>query len=91
MASTGPLLHDAAEVHHHHLARDLGDDSQIVGDEDDGRLVLPLELPHEVQHLRLRRHVDRGRRLVAMRRRGLQDSAMAIIARWRRPPESCHE
>ena len=27
----------------------------------------------------------------AIRRRGLQDSAMAIIARWRRPPESCHE
>ena len=27
----------------------------------------------------------------AISRRGLQDSAMAIIARWRRPPESCQE
>ena len=27
----------------------------------------------------------------AISRRGLQDSAIAIIARWRSPPENCQE
>ena len=58
------LLHDPSQVHHDHLTGDLGDDAQVVRDEDDGRPVLALELAQEVQHLRLGRDVDRRRRLV---------------------------
>ena len=32
-----PLLHDPAEIHHHDLARHLGDHAEVVGDEDDRR------------------------------------------------------
>ena len=30
----GPVLHRAAGVHHHHVRRGLGDDAEVVGDQD---------------------------------------------------------
>ena len=46
---------------------------------------------HQVQDLRLDGHVERGGRLVGrMSSLGLHERAMAIITRWRMPPEiSC--
>ena len=42
-----------------------------------------------VEDLRLDRHVERGRRLVGdQQRRAGTTSAIAIITRWRMPPES---
>ena len=58
------LLHDAAEIHHHHIVRHLRDHAEIVRDEDDRGVVLVLQLAQQRQDLRLRRHVDRGGRFV---------------------------
>ena len=46
-----------------------------------------LQRADEVEDLGLDRHVERGRRLVGDQHDGLQASAMAIMARWRMPPE----
>ena len=43
---------------------ELGDDAEVVGDHHDRHLVLGLQLLHQPQDLRLRGHVERGRRLV---------------------------
>ena len=58
------LFHDAAEIHHHHIARHLRDHAEVVGDEDDGGVVFVLKLTQQGQHLRLGGHVDGRRRLI---------------------------
>ena len=46
------------------------------------------QLAHQVEYLRLDGDVERGRRLVGDQDFGLHDSAIAIITRWRIPPDS---
>ena len=58
------LLHHLPEVHHDDVPRHLRDHPEVVGDEDDRRPVPALQVAEEIQDLGLRRHVDRGRRLV---------------------------
>src|SRR5215831_15896604 len=58
------LLHHPPEVHHDDVARHLRDHAEVVRDEDDRRAVAALELTQQIQDLSLRRHVDRGGRLV---------------------------
>jgi hypothetical protein len=67
------LLGDARRVHHDDLVRGLGHHAEVVGDEDDGRPVLGLELADEPEDLRLGRHVERCRRLVRDQERGVVD------------------
>ena len=48
-----------------------------------------LQLAHELEDLRLNRHVERRRGLVGdQQAAACRLSAMAIIARWRMPPEN---
>ena len=50
---------------------------------------LLLHLQHQVEDLRLDRDVERGRRLVGdEQRRDCSASAIAIMTRWRMPPEN---
>ena len=55
------------------LVGDVGDDAQVVGDDDDRGVELGLELPDEVEDLRLDGHVERGGRLVGDQQRGAVD------------------
>ena len=57
-------LDDAARLHHGDAIGDLGDHAEIMGDEQHGMPVLVAQLAHELEHLRLRRHVERRGRLV---------------------------
>ena len=41
------FLHDTPEIHHHHVVRHLRDDAKVVRDEDDGGLVLVLQLAQQ--------------------------------------------
>ena len=55
----------------------------------DGRAELVLELAQQVEDLRLDRHVERGGRLVGDQQLAAgRPAAMAIITRWRMPPEN---
>ncbi len=65
------LLDDLTGVHDGDPIRHLGHHSQIVGDEDHGRVGVPLQIAHEVQDLRLDRDVQRRRRLVRDQQLGL--------------------
>ena len=58
------LLDDAAGVHDHDLVGDLGDDAEIVRDQDHRRVEVVLQPVDQLDDLRLDRHVERGRGLV---------------------------
>ena len=59
-----PGLDDTPAIHDRDPVRDLGDDAEIVGDQDHSGACLPLAPGQERQHLRLHGHVERGRGLV---------------------------
>jgi hypothetical protein len=57
-------LDDIAQVHHGDAVRDVPDDRQVVRDEDVGKAELLLQVLHQIDDLRLNRHVERTDRLV---------------------------
>ena len=67
---------------------DLGDHAQVVRDQQDAPCRLALQLAQQVEDLRL--HVTSSAVVgsSAISRSGWQASAIAIITRWRMPPES---
>ena len=82
------LLDHPAGIHHHDPVGDLGDHAQIVGDEDHRHAGRAPAASQKLQDLRLHGDVKRGGRLVGDQDVGSQASAMAIMTRWRMPPES---
>ena len=81
-------LDDPPQVHDGDFIANLGDDAQIMRDIEHRHLELRLRLRDEVQNLRLHGDIKRSRRFIGdQQRRGRQDSAIAIITRWRIPPE----
>ena len=75
-----------AHVHDGHPVADLGDDPQVVGDEEVGQAVALLELGQEVQDLGLDGDVQGGDGLVGDDQPGFRASARAIPIRCRWPP-----
>jgi hypothetical protein len=63
IALLGPL-DDAARIHDDDLVGDVGDDAEVVGDQDHRRVEVLLQPPDQLDDLRLDRDVERGRRLV---------------------------
>ena len=61
----GALLRHPTGVHDQHLVARLGDDRQVVGDEDQRQPELGAQLLEEAEDLRLDHDVEGGRRLVA--------------------------
>ena len=59
------LLRDAAGVHDHDPVARLGDDRQVVGDEDQRQPELGAQVLEQLEDLRLDHDVERRRRLVA--------------------------
>ena len=84
----GPGLDDAAAIHDGDTVGDLGDDAEIVRDEDHGRARLGLAPGEHGKHLRLHGDVEGGRRFVGDDESRTPAIAMAITARWRMPPEN---
>ena len=44
-----PLLNDMAAVHHHDIVGNLGDDAQVVGNEDDAGAAFLLQRPQQLE------------------------------------------
>src|SRR6266540_548611 len=65
------MLDDAPGVHDRYLVGELGDDAQIVRDQDDRRARFLAQRAHEVEDLRLDRHVECCGRLVGDKKVGL--------------------
>ena len=67
----------------------LGDHRQVVADEDHRQArARSRRSPEEAEDLGLDHHVERGHRLVRDEELGRQARAIAIITRWRIPPEN---
>jgi hypothetical protein len=52
-----PLLDNPAGIHHGHPVRHLGDDAQVMGDQDDGGAGLCPQHPQQVEDLSLDRDI----------------------------------
>ena len=82
------LFDDAAGIHHDDIVGDLGDDAEIVGDEQDRSC--PISGCSRRIRSRICAWMVTSSAVVgssAISSDGLQDSAMAIITRWRMPPD----
>ena len=64
------LFDDASGVHHGDAVGHLGDDAEVVGDEEEREPEALLQIAQQVENLRLDRDVERGRRLVGDEQRG---------------------
>lgn len=60
----GSGLDDPASIHHHDTVGDLGDDTQIMGDEQDAHAALALQFLQQVENLRLDGDIKGSGRLV---------------------------
>ena len=78
----------ATRIHDNDLVAQLRRQPQVVGDENDRGTVLLLHLGNQAEDRRMYGRVQRGRRLVAMTRRGLLEKANAISTRWHMPPDN---
>ena len=67
------VLDRAAGVHHQHVVGHLGDHAEVVGDDDDRGVELPLEVLQQVEDLGLHGDVERGGRLVGDQQRRVVD------------------
>src|SRR4028119_1259589 len=54
----GSLLHHPAAVHHQNTVGYFGHHPQVVGDEDDGRVVLAAQVVDEAEHTGLHGYVE---------------------------------
>ena len=83
------LLDDLPGIHHDDALRHLGDDAHRVRDQHDRHAEALLQLAEQVEDLRLDGDVERGGRLVGDQQLGIAgQGAIAIITRWRMPPEN---
>ena len=57
MSRTVPRSHDFAAIHDHHVVAQLGDDTQVVRDEQDRTAHASLELAQAMNDLHLERRV----------------------------------
>ncbi len=86
-SSCGALLDEAAGVEDADALAHLRDDREVVADEEDARPELLAQRGDEVEHLRLDRRVEAGRRLVedeerrVLRERHRDDDALLHTAR----------
>ena len=64
---------DPAGVHDHHLVADLGNHTEIMGDEKDRHVELDLQAAQQIENLCLNGHVESGGRLVGDQQRGMAD------------------
>ncbi len=58
------MFDDLSGVHHHHVVGDVGDHSQIVGDEDHRHVLFPLQGVQEFDDLGLGGHIEGGGGLI---------------------------
>ena len=66
----GEVLDDAAGVHHQHAVADLGDDGDVVADQEERDVVRVADRLEQVEDLLLHGDVERRRRLVGDDERG---------------------
>ena len=82
-----PQLHDPSLVEHQRPGAHIGHHGQIMGDEQQPGVAGSHLGGDQLEHLGLHCDIQGRGRLVRRQQRGVV-GAIAIIARWRCPPES---
>ena len=67
-----PFFDDAAGIHDIDAIAEIGDETEIVGDEQDRGAVLGADFPQEAHHLRLDGDIERGGRFIGDEKLGLE-------------------
>ena len=75
------ILYHLPEIHDSDRICDLGDHAQVVRDKHDSHPQAFLQSAHQLEDLRLDRHVKGSGGSSAINKAGVHESAMAIIAR----------
>ena len=84
-----PRLHDLTCVHHGGSLTDVGDDTEVVGDEQDRHLALRLQPAQQVEDLGLDGHVEGGGGFVGDEQlRVARERARRSSTRCAIPPEN---
>ena len=65
------MFYDLTRVHDGDIVRDFRHNAKVVGNQNDGHVVLALEIDQEVQNLRLNGDVERGGWFVGDQKIGL--------------------
>lgn len=63
-------FYDDAGIHDIDTPAHLGNDTEIVGNEDDGHLMFRLQFFQELQYLGFRRHIESRRRFIGKQQAG---------------------
>ena len=84
----GQAVDDLPGLHDHEPIAHVGDDAEIVADQQVGKVSLLAQVAEKVQDLGLNRDVERRGRLVENSTSGSSIRARAMATRWRWPPES---
>src|SRR5258706_10484097 len=79
---------DLAGIHHRDLVADFGDDAEVVGDQNDRRPARGLQLAHQSRICACKVTSSAVVGSSAINSMGSQANAIAIMTRWRIPPES---
>ena len=83
-----PGLHHGAAIHDAQVVAELGDETELVRDEDDRPGETAAQVFQQRHDLGFHRRIQRGGGLVGEQQVRLDRSAIAISTRWRMPPES---
>ena len=83
-----PAFDDPAGIHHRHRIGDLGGDAEIMRHKDHAHAKFALQPAEQDQHLHCTVASSAVVGSSASSKRGSHDNAIAIIARWRRPPDN---
>jgi len=78
------LLDYLARIHDGDPISGLCDHTQVMGDQDHGRIHLAAQVPDQIQNLRLNGHIQSRGWLIGDQQSA---SAMAIMTRWACPPD----
>ncbi len=82
------LLHHPPGVHDDDAVGDVGDHAEVVCDEEDRRARAGPQVAEHLEDAGLDGDVQGGGGFVGDQQLGPQATAIAIITRWRMPPES---
>ena len=81
-------LDEPARVHDVDLVAEGGREAEVVGDQDHPHPALVDDAAQHLHDARLRRDVERRRRFVGDEHVRVGEMAIAIMTRWRMPPEN---
>ena len=70
------LLDNLPVLHHHDAIGHIGDDTHIVGDQDDAGLDAMPQITHEIKDFGLHRHIQRGGGLIGNEQPGIQGQCL---------------